>query len=523
VRAGVRILQEGGSAADAVLATALAQVPLLPGNFISYAGIVEFIYYDAQSRQVYSMNAGWDIPRAEIDPLSIPQTAYPYAGTSQPSGRTALVPGFMAGLEEAHARFGALPFSTLFEPAIAFARQGVALDEFQAGLLAQFEPVITRLPETAALFTREDGQLYQAGDLFQQPEMADTLAQVAQEGAAYMYTGTWGEEFVETVQREGGVITMADMAAYRPIWAEPVSTTYAGYEIYGPGLPGMGGVNLVEAFNLVEAAGLQQYGHFAQDPQSLFWMMQIARAALLSTLDPQQREALFPIQDLSLESRLKKETSAWLWERIQAGAPPLFTPLQGAQNTHSAAVVAIDSQGNIAALTHTSNAYLYGGSGIAVAGIYIPDPGSYMQRQIQTAGAGHRLPGPINPAIVLRDGQPVWASSCIGNVHDETFQRLASVLAFGLDLLGAQQAPTILAPRAADGFQSLIGRFFEDDWDPGVIQAVRDLGQPMEAIPLSFDSFALSRGVLAAICIDPQTGTLSGAVPAVLGGFADGY
>jgi len=439
------------------------------------------------------------------------------------SGRTALVPGFMAGLEDAHARFGALPFSALFEPAISFARQGVVLDELQAGFLAQFEPVITRLPETAALFTREDGRLYQAGDLFKQPEMADTLAEVAREGAAYMYTGDWGEAFVETIRREGGVITMEDMAAYRPTWSEPVSTGYADYEIYGPGLPGMGGVNIVEAFNLVQAAGLQRYDHFAQDPASLFWMMQISRAALLSLLDPQQREALFPGRDLSLESRLTMETSAWLWERIQAGDPPLFTSMQGSQNTHSAAVVAIDSQGNIAALTHTSNAYLYGGSGITVEGIYIPDPGSYLQNQIQTAGAGNRLPGPINPIIVLRDGQPVWASSCIGNVHDETFQRLVSVLVFGLDILSAQRAPTLLAPRTGDGSQPFIGQFFEGDWDREVLQVVRDLGQPVEEIPLSFDSFALTRGVLATIHIDTQTGAISGAVPAVLGGFADGY
>lgn len=109
-------------------------------------------------------------------------------------------------------------------------------------------------------------------------------------------------------------------------------------------------------------------------------------------------------------------------------------------------------------MTHTSNAYLYGGSGITVDGIYIPDPGSYQQSQIQRTGAGNRLPNPINPVIVLRDGQPVWASSCIGNVHDETFQRLASVLAFGLDLQQAQQAPTLLAPRFEDGSRLPFGR-----------------------------------------------------------------
>ena len=523
VRAGVQILQQGGTAADAALATALAQVPLMPGNFITYAGVMELLYYDATSASVYSMNAGWQVPRAETEPLSIPSTEQPFAGSGNPSGRTALVPGFMAGVESAHNRFGALPFSELFGPAIDFARQGVILDELQAGFIAQYEAVISRLPETATLFTREDGRLYQTGDLYRQPQMAGTLEKVAREGAAYMYTGAWGQEFVEIIEREGGAITTDDMATYQPVWTEPVSTTYAGHTIYSSGLPGFGGATLIEAINLLEVAELEEHGHFAEDPEALFWMMQISRANLLVSLDTQQQKALFPGLDLSLESRVTKESAEQLWARLREGLLPFFTPLQGTAKSHSAAVVAIDSRGNIAALTHTSNAYLYGGSGITVEGIYIPDPGSYQQSLMQRTGAGNRLPNPINPVIVLRDGQPVWASSCIGNVHVETLQRLASVLAFGLDLQAAQRAPTLLSARFDEDSEYAIGQFFPANFDAATIEAVRDFGQPMEEIPLDFDSMATQRGILAAITIDPQRGTILGAVPAVLGGTANGY
>jgi gamma-glutamyltranspeptidase/glutathione hydrolase len=519
----VEILQQGGSAADAALATALAQVPLLPGNFISYAGIMELLYYDAASGEIYSLNAGWDVPEGEGDPLSIPATEFPFNGKANPSGRTALVPGFMAGLEAAHRRFGVLPFAALFEPAIAFARQGVVLDALQGNFIAEFEPVITRLPETAALYTREDGQLYQTGDRFRQPALADTLEEVARAGAAYMYTGAWGQKFAETIQREGGTITREDLSSYEPLWTEPVSTRYAGYDITSAGQPGFGGVNLIEAFNLLEAAGLDAYGHFAEDPESLFWMMQISRAGLLTSLDSQQQASLFPGQDRSPTARLAKESAARFWPQIQAGRLPFFVPIQGTANSHSAAVVAVDNQGNIAALTHTSNAYLYGGSGIAVDGVYIPDPGSYQQYLIQRTGAGNRLPNPINPVIVLHQGQPVWASSCIGNVHGETFQRLASMLAFGLDLQQAQRAPTILASRFEDGSPLPTGQFFRGEFDRQLLEAVQKLGQPLVEISVDFDTLALNRGVLAAITIDPGEGTLTGAVPAVLGGFAEGY
>lgn len=218
----------------------------------------------------------------------------------------------------------------------------------QGGFVAEFEPVITRLPETVAIFTREDGRLYETGDRFRQPALAGALEQIAHTGAAYMYTGAWGHKFVETIRREGGTITGDDMAVYEPLRSEPVSTGYGGYQIYSSGLSGFGGVQLIEAFNLLKAAGLRQDRHFSQEPETLFWMMQISRSSLLASLDAQQQAALFPGQDLSLEARATKESAARLWSRIQAGQLPFFTPIQGTQNSHSAAVVAVDSQGNIA-------------------------------------------------------------------------------------------------------------------------------------------------------------------------------
>ena len=102
VEAGVAALKAGGSAADAALVTALAQVPLLPGNFITYAGILHMLYYEAETGRVYSINASWDIPRDELEPLSIPRINLQSIDPSNHSGRSALVPGFMAGVGAIH-------------------------------------------------------------------------------------------------------------------------------------------------------------------------------------------------------------------------------------------------------------------------------------------------------------------------------------------------------------------------------------------------------------------------------------
>jgi gamma-glutamyltranspeptidase/glutathione hydrolase len=155
VRAGLEALKQGGSAADAALVTALGQIALVPGGWITCAGILTMMYYDASTQQVHSLNAAWNVPRDEVDPLSIPDLD---SGT--PSGRAVLVPGFMAGVQAAHSRFGMLPWQALFEPAIGFAEEGFRIDAFHAYLIEDYKAVLTRLPETRYLFTGEGGEFY---------------------------------------------------------------------------------------------------------------------------------------------------------------------------------------------------------------------------------------------------------------------------------------------------------------------------------------------------------------------------
>ena len=193
IRAGLDAMRRGGTAADAVLTTALAQIVLAGGSWVSFAGRMTMVYYDAETGAVYAMNACYDAPLNENDPLSIPRS-----GT--PSGRSVLVPGFMAGVQEMHDRHGALPFKELFDPAIKLAEEGFKLDGGMGRLIANRENVLRRLPDTRAVFVKDNGDFYKTGDLFRQPVLAETLHNVAEHGAAYMYTGPWAEHFVDVVQ-----------------------------------------------------------------------------------------------------------------------------------------------------------------------------------------------------------------------------------------------------------------------------------------------------------------------------------
>src|SRR5262249_6318127 len=134
VHAGLGVLKQGGSAADAAMATAITQVVEVAGSYISLAGILSMTYFDAATGSVQYLNACYNIPKAEDDPLSIPKLD-PFALKGKPSGRTALVPGFLAGVEAAHQRFGKLAFGKLFESAIALADQGFPINYELAGFI----------------------------------------------------------------------------------------------------------------------------------------------------------------------------------------------------------------------------------------------------------------------------------------------------------------------------------------------------------------------------------------------------
>jgi len=537
IHTGLQALKQGGSAADAVMTTSIAQICQAIGSYVSYGGFMTMVYYDASTGKTHSMNAAYNTLYEEDDPLTIPPM-----GT--PSGRTALVPGFFAGVQAAHDRFGKLPFEKLIEPAIYFADEGFVLQPFMANRIHGRKNVLTRLPGTKAIFTREDGELYQAGDLFRQPQLAETLKQVAVQGADYIYRGKWAQDFVDAVRQEGGEATLRDLADYAVIWSEPHQTDYGEYRFHSMALPNYGGINTLEAINLLEIANLDTSIHYSKVLESLYWFIQIGRVS--GYLGPSESgpgfglpvpleivQKYFPEGDISLESRAKRETSELIWEKmhdpewaklkkdaldwsieatkeIWAG---IEKDLKG--DKHSAAVVAVDQWGNVAAVCHTINTINWGTTGVFVGGISIPDSACFQQPLIKDVGPGMRLPDPTNPTIVLNNGKPVIASSSIGvGLHEVTLQSIINCLDFGMDPQAAVDAPQFYRPPWSPyefEMQSMSPGFNED-----ILEAIRELGQAIKNSPEGI-------GYWVGIKIDPETGKLQGGVSKHFNGLAEGY
>ncbi|MCG3126205.1 MAG: Glutathione hydrolase proenzyme [Phycisphaerae bacterium] len=478
IHAGLEVLRAGGSAADAALTTSLAQIVLSGGSWNSFAGILYLVYYDARSGEVHALNAGYNTVLDDKDPLSIP-------GAENASGRTALVPGFMAGAEAAHRRFGRLPWASLFEPAIFLAREGFEVDAVLGLMIEQKRKVLRRLPEGRAIFVRPDQRVLQPGDLFVQPALADTLEQVAQHGAAYFYTGPWAARMVELVRREGGRITGDDLRRYEPTWSAPLRAEYRGHQVCTIGFPEVGGIQLVEALNLLEAAELHARPRYYESADSMLWYIRATRLGYALTYSPRYLPAdnRPDAVGITADERVTKAAAARNWERLQS--PDWMSAVIAGfseANGHSDGVVAVDEAGNIAALVHSSNALIWGSTGIFVDGVSIPDSASFQQQMISRVPPGSRLPNITNPCIVLKDGKPALAASGIGSaLHECMLQNLVNCLDYGMSPRQALDTPKFGGPvfgRGDVAAEFLKQSFRREEFPESFLKRLEELGQP---------------------------------------------
>lgn len=511
IRAGLEVMKRDGTAADAVITTALAQTVLAAGSWVSFAGRMTLVYYEAETGNVYAMNACYDAPREEDDPQSIPRQP-------TPSGRTVLVPGFMAGIEAMHEKLGKRPFAELFAPAIRLARDGFVLDRGLGGLIGRKREVLTRFPEGRSIFTRDDASLYAAGDLFKQPALAATLEQVAEKGAAFMYTGPWAKRFVAAVRKEGGKLGLEDLAAYRVHWEEPFETEFRGYRIASLNPPNRGGPMAIQGLNLLAEAKLSESGgHYTKSARSLATMLRTERALQL-LWSGRGREAIakhLPDLDLSTRGRWSRPTAKAMWKAMHDGTwPKILEELSPSprksevtDTDHSDSVVAVDRFGNVAAIIHTINTGGWGTTGLFVDGVSIPDSGAFQQGAIAHAGPGGRIIDHGPPLIALKDGKPVLASSATGSGNfTASWQNALNILEFGMSPAESARTPNI--------YQGAVeSRGFSTE----LIDEARNAFPTLSVVERHSGS---QRGYWVGIRIDPESGVSEGGKVPVLNGFA---
>lgn len=256
--AGLQVLEHGGNAVDAAVATALALSVTLPraGNL---AGGGFMLIRDPQG-QVYALDFREVAPRAATSDMYLQADGSVDRERATIGALAVGVPGTVAGLEAALERFGTITFEHAAAPAERLARDGIIVTPWMHRGLTQAQAKLGRFESSRAIFL-PGGAPPEAGSRFVQKDLAETLHRLGRAGPRDFYEGELAQKLVGAVQSHGGLLTTQDLKEYQAVWREPVSATFRGYTVYSMPPPSSGGVHLIQMLNILEGEQFSVEGH----------------------------------------------------------------------------------------------------------------------------------------------------------------------------------------------------------------------------------------------------------------------
>ena len=399
---GRDILQQGGTAVDAAVAVGFALAVVHPeaGNI----GGGGFMIIRSREGKVQALDY------RETAPAQATRDMYRSAGEdgSVTGHLSAGVPGAVAGLTEAHRRYGRLPLAAVIQPAIRLALEGFVVDDYRSRSIGEDSVRLARFPASRTTFLPAD-RPPQPGSTFRQPELGATLEAIRDSGAAGFYRGRVAELLVAEMKRGGGIISIQDLADYRAVWRDPIEVSYRGYTIYSMPPASSGGVTMGEILNIMEGfSPLPRFGSAALIHREAEAMRRAFTDRNTYLGDP--AFVRNPIDRL-----LSKQYAADLRRQIgeRASPTPVFepAPAAGASTTHYSVV---DAEGNAVSCTTTlNNSY---GSAVTVTGAgfllndemddFATSPGEpnmygLVQGEANAIAPGKRMLSAMTPSIVL--------------------------------------------------------------------------------------------------------------------------
>lgn len=255
--AGVAMLQAGGNAVDAAVATALAISVVEP--FSAGIGGGGFLLRSAADTEaVQALDFRERAPRSATRQMYLDEAGNPLRRSSLDGHRAAGVPGTVAGLAEVHRQWGDLSWRQVVEPAIQLAKDGFPVSQRFVEAAARRQEMLLENSAARAAFTR-DGEPYRAGDRLIQSDLARTLEHIAADPQSF-YTGAIAEAIADDMAANGGLITRADLAAYQPIWRDPLCGDFRRWKVCSMPPPSSGGVHLLQILNLIGDTDLASWG-----------------------------------------------------------------------------------------------------------------------------------------------------------------------------------------------------------------------------------------------------------------------
>ncbi|HUO05049.1 MAG TPA: gamma-glutamyltransferase [Candidatus Binataceae bacterium] len=509
--AGLAILKQGGNAIDAACATALATGVTNPGaSGIGGGGFM--LIYLAKPHALYSLDF------RETAPLKATPDMYIRNGKADEelarTGALAVaVPGEVAGIDAALKRFGTMKFQQVAAPAEKLAQAGFAASPHLADEIAKNAAALGNDPQLREVFITAAGVPHKAGDTIVEKNLATALKALGDDPAANFYHGDVARHIVALMKAGGGIIRKADLAAYQPVWRDPIHHPYKEYEVYAMPPPSSG-VVILEMLGMLSSGRLAGLG--LNSAPYLARLIEVMRQGFIERArlgDPAFNPA--PIDTMLSDAHIAELRDRAMHHKAQPDAVPAHD--HGTSN-----LIVADSAGNIAVITTTINTAFGAKISVPGMGIILNDemddfsvaPGVPNAYQLAGAAADEIKPGKrplssMSPIIVTKNGQPVMSAGGSGGpmIVTGVLQVTLNLLDFHMGVAGAVAAPRIHEQASPDVVS------VEPEIPVAATSELRQMGYALKITPTT--------GAIGAVTIAP--GDLRGAYDPRKGGGAEGY
>ncbi len=478
--AGLEILKAGGTSVDAAIAVqfALAVVHPVAGNIGGGGFMVARMADDTR----IALDFREEAPGGASKDMYV-DTDGNVTEASWVGHRAAGVPGSVAGMEAAYERYGTLPWKRLLAPAIRLARDGFVVEARHHEDLYWSRASLSRFPATAAVFL-PGGRVPPVGSTFRQPDLARTLQAIADHGAEGFYSGWVADSIIAEMQRGGGLITKADLAAYRAIWREPIEIEYRDWTVISMPPPSSGGVTIGQMLNIVEGWELGSLGWHS--PAAIHLAVEAMRRAYADRNfylgDPDFVE--MPIDRLLSQAYADSLAGTIDPERASRSDEFNRVPLEPTQTTHFSIM---DESGNAVAVTTTLNGGF--GSYVVVRGTGfllnnemddftskpgVPNAYGLVQGEANAIAPGKRMLSAMTPSVVINPaGRTELITGTPGGstIITSIFQIVTNYIDFGLPVRTSVDAPRFHHQNLPDEI-----RYEQGGLDPATVDALRAMG-----------------------------------------------
>jgi gamma-glutamyltranspeptidase/glutathione hydrolase len=540
-KAGVEVMQAGGNAVDAAVATgfALAVVHSPAGN-IGGGGFMLVRMADGKTHFIdYREKA----PAAATREMFLDAQGNVIEGASEIGYKSIGVPGSVAGMVYAEQRYGKLTLKQVMAPAIRLAREGYALSWGEVQDL--HDKHLSEFAESRRIFQR-GGNYYRPGEIFRQPELARTLERIAAKPDDF-YHGAMAREIAAAMKKGGGLITAEDLAQYEVKEREPVRGTYRGFEVISAPPPSSGGTVLIESLNIVEGYDLAKLGdrsaesiHFTTeafrraffDRAEFMGDPDFAKIPVAQLIDKKYAEAwreTIHSENATASKDLKRPAIFSELEEYAAAHPQ---PVENHEAPHTTHYSVVDAEGNAAAVTTTINDWF--GSRVTVDGLGflmndemddfsskpgVPNLDGLIQGEANAIGPGKRPLSSMTPTIVVHGDKTLLVLGSPGSskIITTVANVLMGVVDYGMNIQEAVDAPRFHNQWLPDVLN------VEQWFSPDTVKRLQTMGYKVEFGLHDDESVVPYWSDAECIAIDAKTGERLGASDYRNSGKAVGY